>query len=219
MTYNLRGLRSGVDTVARMIEPEAPDVVLVQESGGRRRFRALAGALGMEAATDPLCFPRRRVKDAVLVRSPWRVAEHRLVRFAGSAPFYPRGALIARLRHPQGDELIAVSTHLGLRPAERLRHAPELLALAGAGTLVLGGDFNELPDGRAVALLGTRLTDAWSVAGSGPGASIPSDAPIARIDYLLVDPGVRVLGVRVPGGPFATGASDHLPVVADLELP
>lgn len=218
MTYNLRGLRSGVDTVSRVIEAEAPDVVLVQESGGRRRFRALASTLGMEAATDPLCFPRRRVKDAVLARPPWSVAEQRLVRFAGSAPFYPRGALIAQLRHPEGDELTAVSTHLGLRPTERLRHARELLAFASAGTLVLGGDLNELPDGRAVTLLGMGLTDAWSVAGSGPGATIPSDAPIARIDYVFAGGGVRVLGVRVPGGPFVTGASDHLPVVADLEL-
>ncbi len=218
MTYNLRGLRSGVDTVSRVIEPEAPDIVLAQESGGRRRFRALASARGMEAASDPISFPRRRVKDAVLARPPWRVAEHRLVRFAGSARFYPRGALVARLRHAEGEELTAVSVHLGLRPAERLHHARELLGLAGAAALVLGGDLNELPDGRAVALLGTGLTDAWSLAGSGPGGTIPSDAPNARIDYVFAGGGVPVLGVRVPGGPFATGASDHLPVVADLEL-
>jgi endonuclease/exonuclease/phosphatase family metal-dependent hydrolase len=176
----------------------------------------------MDAATDPLCFPRRRAKDAVLARPPWRIVEHRQERFAGSARFYPRGAIVARLARPDTAGLWAVSTHVGLRPLERLHHARELLTLVGSlapGTaLVLGGDLNELPDGKAVALLGTRLTDVWQAAGAGPGSTIPSDAPNARIDYLFAGPRVEVRSASVPAGPFVTGASDHLPLVAEIEL-
>ena len=36
--------------------------------------------------------------------------------------------------------------------------------------------------------------------------------------HAFVGPGVEVLDVRVPGGPQARAASDHLPLVVDFRL-
>ncbi len=214
-TYNVRGLRAGAGAVAEAVRGLRADVLLLQESGGRLALWRLARRLGMAVASDPPSPFRRRVKNAVLARPPWRLEASRLFRFPEGDPWYPRGALVARLAGPVA--LTAASVHLGLRPAERLRHARALAELSASlpGPLVLGGDLNEVPGGRAVGVLRSRLRDAWAEAGSGPGATYPASAPGARIDYLLVGAGVRVRGVEVAAAP----ASDHLPLVATLELP
>jgi endonuclease/exonuclease/phosphatase family metal-dependent hydrolase len=218
--YNVHGLRAGPDRVAAALEQLRPDVLLLQETGRRGRLARLAAALGMQAAADPRSPLRRRVPNAVLVRPPWRVAEHRLHRFARSALLFPRGALLARVLRP-GRELWAVSVHLGLRPAERRRHAAELLGVCAglAGPVVIGGDLNELPDGRNAAALATRYRDAHAAAGAGGGETFPAARPTARIDYVFVSPSVAVVACRVADGPAVAAASDHRPVVADLELP
>jgi endonuclease/exonuclease/phosphatase family metal-dependent hydrolase len=220
VVYNVRGFRDGFDRLVRLVGHFEPDVMLLSETGGRWRLRRFAKALGMGVARDPWSPIRRRVKDAVLVRPPWWIAEHRQQRFEDTPLMYPRGALIARLE--KGDaRLCAVSTHLGLHPRERLADARELgRTLADAGTpLVIGGDLNERPDGRAVGYLSERLRDAWLLGGDVDGETFPADEPTARIDYLFVSEGIAVERVIVPPGPDAREASDHRPVVAELTLP
>ena len=220
VVYNVRGFRDDVVRLVRLVEHFRPDVVLLNESGARWRLRRFSRAVDMYAASDPWSLLRRRVKNAILVRPPWRVAERRLHRFAGSARWYPRGALCARIRASEA-EAWAVSIHIGLRPAERRRHAAELTALCDrlSGPFVIGGDLNERPDGRAVAHLSVRFHDAWLLAGDVAGETYPAREPRARIDYLFVSDDVAVLKVIVPPGPDARDASDHLPVIAELTLP
>ncbi len=219
MTYNVRGFRDGLDRVAEVVERFAPDVVLLQESGPRRSLRRFAADLGMDAAADPWSPLRRRVKDAVLARPPWRIVEHRQHRFERSARFYPRGAMIAHVGRA-GRRIWAISIHLGLTPTERNAHVHELTDLCGGlagGPVVIGGDLNALPDERAVRWLADRYSDAWgAVSGGEGGATFPAADPTARIDYLFASAGLRVIAARVPAG--SERASDHLPVVAELEL-
>src|SRR5437870_504435 len=80
VTYNARGFRDGLDRVADAITTLAPDVLLLQESGSRRGLRHLGAAAGMEVAGDPWSPFRRRVKNAILVRPPWRIVQHSLHR-------------------------------------------------------------------------------------------------------------------------------------------
>jgi endonuclease/exonuclease/phosphatase family metal-dependent hydrolase len=221
VVYNVHGLRAGAGVVARVVDRFRPDLVLLNESGARWRLRRFARALGMQAAADPWSPLRRRVKDAVLVRPPWRIRRHRLVRFEGSERWLPRGAIVAELEN-EGRPLIAIATHLGLRPAERIRHAGALADLVEDATapVVLGGDLNERPDGRAVAILARSLRDAWLVGGDVDGDTFPAARPEARIDYLFVGGRIAVDRVLVPAVmPEARAASDHLPVVAELTLP
>jgi endonuclease/exonuclease/phosphatase family metal-dependent hydrolase len=226
VTYNVRGFRDGIDRVAEVVERLTPDVLLLQETGSRRAFRRFAADLGFEAAGDPWSPLRRRVKDAVLVRSPWRIVEHRQHRFAASARFYPRGALIAQVGRA-GRRVWAVSIHLGLAPTERNAHVHELTDLVAGlagGPVVIGGDLNATPNERAVRWLADRYWDAWATvavangeqAAGMSGATFPAIEPTARIDFLFASAGLRVLSCRVPVG--AEGASDHLPIVAELEV-
>ncbi len=216
-TFNLRGFRDGLDGVASVVEELAPDILLVQESGSRRTLRRLAAVTGMQAAGDPWSPLRRRVKNAVLAKPPWRIVQHRLHRFEGSARFYPRGALIAQAGGA-GRRVWAVSIHLGLAPLERLAHARALTdlcsGLAGA-PIVIGGDLNASPAERSVAWIADRYWDAWAETGAGDGATFPAREPTARIDSLFVSGGLRVEAVELGGCP---DASDHLPLAAELVI-
>ena len=216
-TYNVRGFRDGLDHVAETVARLSPDVLLLQESGPRRKLRRLASAIGMETAGDPWSPLRRRVKDAVLVRPPWRVVQHRLHRFPGSARFYPRGAVIAQVGRA-GRRVWAVSLHLGLRPVERNAHVRELTDLCSGltgGPIVIGGDLNATPEERAPGWLADRYWDTWATVGAGEGFTYPTVDPTARIDYVYASAGLTVEAVAVGKAP---DASDHLPVVADLRI-
>ena len=166
------------------------------------------------------------MKDAVLARPPWRIVAHRQHRFAGSARFYPRGALIAQVGRA-GRRAWAISTHLGLTPTERNAHVHELTDLSAelsGGPVVIGGDLNATPEERAVRWLSDRYRDVWATAseagGRGEaadaGATFPARDPSARIDFLFASAGLRVVSARVAAS--AGEASDHLPVATELEV-
>ena len=220
IVYNVRGFRDGLERLVRLVGHFEPDVLLLNETGGRWRLRRFAKALGMDFAADPWSPLRRRVKDAVLVRPPWTIVEHHQHRFEGGPWLYPRGALITTLERGEA-RLCAISTHLGLHPRERLAHVRGLVALVDhvGAPIVAGGDLNEKPEGRAVGLLSRRFRDAWLLGGDADGETFPADEPTARIDYLFVSEGLVVERVLVPPGPDAREASDHRPLVAELTLP
>jgi endonuclease/exonuclease/phosphatase family metal-dependent hydrolase len=220
LVYNVHGFKAGVDRVANVVARFEPDLMFVNETGGRHRLRRFARQLGMQAAGDPWAPLRRRVKDAVLVRPPWRLRAHRLVRFEPTRWFLPRGALVAEAQR-DGFSCIAIATHLGLRPVERIQHARALLALVDRAErpVLVGGDLNEQPDGKAFAMVADRLSDTWRLGGHAGGDTFPAADPTARIDALFVSEGVRVERALVPGDDAVRSASDHLPVVVQLALP
>lgn len=227
VVYNVRGFRDGPGRVAALLGSLEPDLLLLNETGGRRALRRVSRVLGMEVAADPWSPLRRRVKNAVLARPPWRLVSHRLHRFVRSQPLYPRGALIARVGR-SGTRLWAVSIHLGLHPGERRRHAEELADMARGlgGPVVIGGDLNDTPDGRAPRHLAERFWDAWVTAASatasasdpGSGATFPATDPTARIDYLFVSEGPVVVRAAVVQGELAAASSDHRPLMVELAL-
>jgi endonuclease/exonuclease/phosphatase family metal-dependent hydrolase len=220
LVYNVRGFCDGADRVAHVVERFSPDLVLLNETGGRLRLLRFAKSVGMRAARDPWSPFRRRVKNAVLVRPPWRILGRTLHRFPDSARFYPRGALVAHLGR-SGLRMWGIAMHLGVRPRERIRHAKELIRIARGltGPVIAGGDLNETPSGRAVGYLSERLWDAWLLGGDVAGETFPADEPTARIDYLFVSEGIRVERAIVPPIPDVREASDHRPVVAELLVP
>ena len=214
-TWNVHGLRAGVDPIARAVQHEELDVLLIQESGPRRRLRDLGERLGWVVCTDPRAFPRRRIKNAVLFRTGLvSVGRSRLLRFEGAPFLQPRGALIAEAN----EGWTVVSVHLGLQRSLRARHARALLDVVGSarGPLVIGGDLNAHPDDPATRALASRCPDVWAAVGDGAGLTMPAASPTARIDYLFASPAILPLRARTAGDP---ALSDHLMMVADLELP
>ncbi len=220
LVYNVRGFRDGLDSVVDVVTHIRPDVALLNETGSRRALRRFANGVQMQAAADRWSPFARRVKNAVFVRSLWRIVDRRLHRFAGTDRLYPRGALVAQIGEA-GRRAWVVSLHLGLRPVDRRRNAEELADLVRAlrEPVVIGGDCNELPEGRAIGFLSERFWDAWLLGGDVAGETFPASDPSARIDYLFVSEGIRVERVMVPGGELVRSASDNRPVVAELTLP
>lgn len=132
----------------------------------------------------------------------------------------PRGALHVRIRH--ADRIIGVvATHLGLRPVERRAQAEALAktiehssaAPDSPDVTVLMGDFNEwFLWGRALRLLRRNLTP-----GPSP-ASFPARFPIFSLDRIWATPGATMKAVKAIRTPLTQVASDHLPLLAHLDL-
>jgi endonuclease/exonuclease/phosphatase family metal-dependent hydrolase len=219
MSYNVRGLRHGVTSVHETIMRSGPDIVLIQESGPRHRFRKLARRLGMQAASDNLSPFRRRIKNAVFVRPPIRIISSRLERLSYRELFYPRGVLICGVA-VESTSLTVASVHLGTRRRDRREHAKELTHLLGGVTppLVAGGDLNDPPDGPVSRRLGRYFTDLWAAAGSGNGHTIYAWDRRLRIDYLFGSSSVFATRSWVADDDSALSSSDHLPVVADIGI-
>jgi len=127
----------------------------------------------------------------------------------------PRGAISADL-DCSGEPIRIVATHLGLRPAERREQVQTLLKL-----------FRESPEDRAV-LLGDlnewflwgrplrRLHKYFQATPSPP--TFPSIAPFLALDRLWTHPRKILQRLSVHKSRAARMASDHLPLVADLEF-
>lgn len=165
--------------------------------------------------------PRRRYGNALLTALPVRGWAARRLPGGGHEP---RGVVDAVVAATGGDVRCAV-THLENRDggARRVQatHLAALLAGDGPGPVgplppptILLGDLNARPDSPEVRVLTQTLVDAWTAVGRGDGPTFRSGRPAARIDYVLAGGPVRPVAVEV----VATVASDHRPVVAELEL-
>jgi len=228
LTWNiLNGGGDRLDAIAAVIKRESPDLLALQELRGfdRRRIATLADSFGMTAHLAPSVFGQA---VAVLVRPPLRIGRARSVTW--------------RLHHAAAavtvGPLTVVSTHLnpwsGYR---RYREATWLAARYRRGQVLIAGDLNacspsddpdpdeQRSDPRAIgALDAAGLIDLWRLAGSGPGATVPTASGIGtsfrpmRIDYVFGTPAVvpRVREVRVLRGGEIERASDHYPVVVEL---
>ena len=213
-SFNVRSFRGGVQEAAASLGEPVPSILLLQECGRQLRLERFARMVGGAAVASGRSFGRMR--NAVVFGSAWRMVGAPMVhelRREGRA--IPRGLIAVALRAKTG-ELTAVSAHLGLSAAERDGHARELTeVLAGLrGPIVLGVDLNEGPEGSAAQRLSGRMTDAFASAGRGSGATFPADEPRARIDAVFASQGIDVVDAWVA----PAGGSDHLAVVADLEI-
>jgi len=237
-TWNLQGREHpDLAVVAEVLAEHGSDVVLLQEVQ-HRQAKSLAQHLGWTGVTWklkhwPLVIPAEGL--AVLTREP---VDHATVRvLARRWTFWSSHRRIALavdvpIRQPaDADRLRVVDTHLGagVGDTERMRQATLVAALAAdRPRSVIGGDLNTAPGSEVLRTLGTAgHRDAWdSHRGTEPGPTNwrpgPRDAaPVQRLDYLFVGPGVELVDVTVPEhGTAGFGRfgplSDHLPVTATV---
>lgn len=202
-----------LETIARTIEAQDPDVVTLQEvsrgwvlGGGADMATWLSRRLGMEIAFAPAA--DRQFGNAVLSRSTLTdVVGHELPYGAGPQR---RSALSTTVALPDGD-LRVTSVHLQHREANtptRLDQLEVLLAEAPVdGPSVLAGDLNATPGSAELDLLtDAGWTSAVDAAGD-PDAATTLDG--YRIDWVLGQQ-VTFADARVLTDPRS---SDHLPVV------
>jgi endonuclease/exonuclease/phosphatase family metal-dependent hydrolase len=127
----------------------------------------------------------------------------------------PRGAIAADVSC-EGHIVRVVATHLGLRPAERREQVERLLRLFSwkeGDRAVLMGDLNEwFLWGRPLRRL-HRYFDATRAV-----ATFPARFPLLALDRLWTHPGSILKSLAAHDSARSRVASDHLPLVATLEL-
>jgi endonuclease/exonuclease/phosphatase family metal-dependent hydrolase len=82
--------------------------------------------------------------------------------------------------------------------------------------LVLAGDFNDFPPGPVTRTLANRLRDCSK--GLLAARTFPSRRPLLRLDRVYISRALDLGQAFVARTPLLRQASDHLPVVADLEV-
>jgi endonuclease/exonuclease/phosphatase family metal-dependent hydrolase len=231
MSWNVHAMRGAdgrVDPsrIARVIEEAAPDVAGLQEVGMPLApgdpARALAGLVGMHAAFGPTMSHQQGFAygNAVLARHPIAAIRNYDLSVPGREP---RGCVRADVEIA-GARVHFFAAHLGLHWRERRRQAAQLLSAdilrdaALAHPLVLVGDFNSLSNRSAVPRwLRRQLVDAARAA-RNEAPTFPARFPLLRLDHCYVDAAFRVVSVEVVQTALARRASDHLPLVVELEV-
>lgn len=223
-TYNIHAAigtdrRRDLARIAAVIEEIAPDVIGLQEvesrasRGSADQATRLAAMLGMACVEGPMLLEGPGwYGNAILSRLPV-LAEHRL-RFADHSG-EPRGAVGVVVEGPPGHRWRLINTHLDLRSRSRLlqvRSLARLLESEQGEPSILLGDLNEWRP-RAPALVPLRHL------GHVPPAppSYPSRWPLFALDRMVVRR-CRLRGpLRCHVSTLSRRASDHLPVVAEVE--
>ncbi len=222
-SYNIRkavGLdwRRDGDRIARVLEEIDADVVILQEAD--KRIGARAGVLPVDALYDRLGYRMVDLSvrpashgwhgNLILYRDQSLILQDALRISLPS--FEPRGAISANFGAPR---IEVIGVHLGL--ARRIR-AGQLAALgrhmAGADHPVLiAGDFNAWRTDPSIAKAlggGCRMIM--------PGNSFHASRPSAPLDRFVLQGAVREVAAHVHASDLAARASDHLPIVLDIEL-
>jgi len=172
--------------------------------GRQTGFHAIAGTtlLRHDGHFGNGLLTRCPVKDKRLCDLSWRGRE-------------PRGAIAADL-DCGGLALRVVATHLGLRPAERRDQVTQLLHLFKErphDRSVLLGDLNEwFLWGRPLRRLHRHFKQTPSV------ATFPARMPVLALDRIWTHPRTMLRRVTAHKSALSRAASDHLPLVATLDL-
>ncbi len=246
VTYNVhycRGLdgRFAPDRVARILRELDPDIIALQEIDvGRPRSRGddqlayFAAELGLHQLFCPSIIDgEEHYGHGLLSTRPLRLVRQVRLPTGGSLVVEPRDGLHAAVAI-DGREVAVITTHLGLAYAERSAQVDRLLqddflgGLTSADPGLFLGDLNLSPGGK----LYRRLVARWAgqnghavfhdVQAHAPGhtavKTFPSFFPVRQLDHIFATPHFRILGVHSPINLLTRRASDHLPLVADLEL-
>lgn len=240
MTYNVHGgvgvdRKLDLDRIAAVIRREKPDVVALQEldvgrmrSGGVDQARDIAGRLGM-ASHFHAAFrvQEEEYGDALLSPLPMRLVKAgALPRPVGSPRVIERrGAQWVAVTLPDGGELQVINTHLGLVPLEQRGQIDALLGPEWTGDpafrqgpSILLGDFNATSRYAAYRRLAATFADVQRAFPAEPVRTFPARLPMLRIDHLFTAGPVTALDAWAPNTALARIASDHLPLVADVEV-
>ena len=192
-----------------------PDVVVLQEVTDDHE--AALDELGLAEAYPYRMDTPRRWGAGSLVLSRLPLEDARVLEVGG------REMPAATLVTANGPvDLVAVhATPPLIRQPEWRRELSDLEALVRSSPRpLLVGDFNATADHKAFRdLLAAGVEDGQRVAGTGWGATWPSDdglvpEPLLRIDHVLAGDGLQVTSLRLGDGP----GSDHRPLIAEVAV-
>ncbi|MFC5000171.1 endonuclease/exonuclease/phosphatase family protein [Dactylosporangium cerinum] len=217
LSYNLHSLRDDRKALAQVVREIAPDVAILQEAPRRFRWRQKSADLarGFELVVGGGGLPS--LGNLILTNLRVRPFDGFDIRFPLTPGRHMRGAAFVRCRVGRST-FAAVGSHLSTDATERpgqaavlKQHLSEL-----AEPIIFAADLNENSGGAAWRTLADGLVDS---AGTDERHTFPCAAPRERLDVVFVDPRMTVLSYEVVDTPAARLASDHFPVVVELDLP
>lgn len=230
MTYNIHvgvGMDKKLDLqrIADVINREKPDLVGLQEvdrgvkrTEGKDEIAELGAMTRMHFAFAPnLDYQGGKYGVAILSRLPIKDTTHRM--FENRREAERRGMLSITIDF-NGKVITFVTTHLDYQFEDGRLFETEQLSrfLEGVkGPLIVVADLNDVPEGSAYKLMRTRFDDAWVASrANGDGFTFPADKPVKRIDHVFYRAGERMRAKKA--WVVETLASDHVPVLADIEI-
>lgn len=235
MTYNIQHgnvhLGSGIDLtkVAEVVRQSGADVIGLNEVRGRGESSGyFAQAEALAAGLNYHCYFGRSIYvngsdpygNAVLSRYP--IVEAGVARIPAptvkneGAYYEPRSICRCVIETPSEQKRLAVyATHFGLTREELPGAVSKALALSEQEPYphVLMGDFNAEPDEPYLRPIYEkfRSTDGFL---DQYKPSFPSDQPQIRIDYIFASAQLNFISADM----INRVASDHLPIIAEIEL-
>lgn len=231
MTYNIHvgvGMDKKLDLqrIADVINAAHPDLVGLQEvdrgvkrTEGKDEIVELAAMTRLDyyAFAPNLDYQGGKYGVAILSRLPIKHVEHRM--FENKREAERRGMLRVEVE-VDGKRLNFVTTHLDYQFEDgRLFEAEQMLKFLDGvkDPMIVVADLNDLPTGSAYALMRTKFDDAWITSrAQGEGFSYPADKPAKRIDHIFYQKGSSIRAKK--SWVIETLASDHIPVMAELEI-
>lgn len=229
MTYNIHvgvGMDKKLDLqrIADVINKEQPDLVGLQEvdrgvtrTEGKDEIAELAKLTRMDYAfAHNLDYQGGQYGVAILSRYLIKNIDHQM--FANKREAERRGMLRVEVE-VEGNIVNFVTTHLDYQHEDgRVFETEQMLKFLEAinGPLIVVADLNDEPVGGAYKLMTSTFSDAWIESkAKGDGFSFPADKPVKRIDYIFYRKEVlKAKRAKV----VETLASDHVPVMAELDL-
>lgn len=234
-TYNVHrccGLDRRVrpERVARILRRLDADVIALQEvvsqgANPRRvdQARFIAGELGCAFVLgETRKYRGAAFGNVILSRFPVADAFNYDISIRG---FERRGCLRVDLKLDGSDKIHIFNVHLGTAFLERRSQARKLLAddILGGKELefprIVLGDFNEWTRGLVSRLLAAKFqsVDLWHHLGRS--RTYPGMLPLMHLDHIYFDPVLELRSLTLERSPTSLLASDHLPLVADFDLP
>lgn len=221
LSYNIRAMRDDADALVRVIRGSGADVVVVQESPRFFRWRSKCAALARRSGLVVVGGGRSAAGNLVMSTLAVDVERTQDVMFSTDPDLHRRATAIAILSR-QGSRFAVAGTHLDLAPEPRVRHVGELHAaidrlVPAEVPTVVAGDVNDRPGSAPWQLLSSARVDAFAASGH-PFTSTAAN-PHQTIDGVFVDARITVTAATVLDSPDVRIASDHRPLLVELQLP
>jgi endonuclease/exonuclease/phosphatase family metal-dependent hydrolase len=221
MTWNIHGGmgpdgQHDLDRVLALVRLADPDILALQEVDSRKNqgdehplalLKRVLGHHGVAAAA--IVTPDGDYGQILLSRWPMTDTKVHDISVPGREP---RRAITAIVHAPAGS-LFVLATHLGLKFRERRRQCAQLSDLTDRDdmTTVAMGDFNDwMWPGSVQNALASKLP------GRTQHRTFPARFPLLKLDRIFCRP-ARAL-VASQAYPAGRDISDHLPVVAEINL-
>jgi endonuclease/exonuclease/phosphatase family metal-dependent hydrolase len=221
LSYNIRALRDDGAAVARVIRAADPHVVCIQEAPRFLRWRSICAALARRSGLVIVGGGRPAAGNLLMSTLGVEVHGVRDQLFTKDLRLHQRGTALA-LFSLHRSRFVVGGTHLDLEDAPRIRHVEELHravdSFAAGVPSIVAGDINDLPDSLSWQKLAEARSDAFGAVGVGDGFTYSATEPVRRIDGVFADRRLQVLSATVLDSPDVRLASDHRPLLVELDL-